>query len=111
LHGSAEDPIFRFDPNLVKKCGGQKEFKIPDVSLCHLLILNMNSVIYFILKANDYNESQQKVILEASSIILHNEPKLCLIQGPPGTGKSHTIVGIVNSMFAVSLFPTLLCSI
>ena len=38
--------------------------------------------------------------MEASSIINQNEAKLYFIQGPPGTGKSHTIVGILNAIFA-----------
>ena len=50
---------------------------------------------------NEYNESQQKVILECSSMIKYEEPKLYFIQGPPGTGKSHTIVGIINALFCV----------
>jgi DNA replication protein DnaC len=42
--------------------------------------------------------------MEASSIInCKNEPKLYFIQGPPGTGKSHTIIGIINAIFAVIL--------
>jgi hypothetical protein len=38
--------------------------------------------------------------MEASSIINQSEAKLYFIQGPPGTGKSHTIVGILNAIFA-----------
>lgn len=53
-------------------------------------------------KLKDYNESQQAVIVEGSSIINTHESKLYFLQGPPGTGKSHTIVGIVNAMFFVS---------
>ena len=51
----------------------------------------------------EFNERQAKVILEASSLIHSppHKPKLYFIQGPPGTGKSHTIVGIVDAMFAV----------
>ncbi|RNA26770.1 putative helicase senataxin [Brachionus plicatilis] len=47
----------------------------------------------------DFNESQQKVIIQCSSILKSDEPKLCFVQGPPGTGKSHTIVGIINALF------------
>lgn len=53
---------------------------------------------------NEYNESQQKVILQCSSIIKYDDPKLYFIQGPPGTGKSHTIVGIINAIFNVILY-------
>ncbi|CAF1098735.1 unnamed protein product [Brachionus calyciflorus] len=49
---------------------------------------------------NEYNESQQKVILQCSSIINYQEPKLYFIQGPPGTGKSYTIIGIINAIFS-----------
>lgn len=52
----------------------------------------------------DFNESQQKVIIQCSSILKSDEPKLCFVQGPPGTGKSHTIVGIINALFTVSNF-------
>ena len=59
--------------------------------------------MYNKLKLNEFNdELTQKVIMEASSIIYHNEPKLYFIQGPPGTGKSTTIIGILNAIFARS---------
>lgn len=57
--------------------------------------------VCLILKLKEYNESQQSVILDASSIISSNDSKLFFLQGPPGTGKSHTIVGIINAMFYV----------
>jgi len=42
-------------------------------------------------------------MLEAATIFEFNvnEPKFFFIQGPPGTGKSHTIVGIIRTMFKV----------
>jgi hypothetical protein len=58
-------PIFWPDKNSIKKCG-EADFKFE--------------------KLNEYNESQQIVIMEASSLILANTPKFYFIQGPPGTG-------------------------
>lgn len=55
------------------------------------------------LNLNEFNESQKKVIVQCSSILNSNEPKLCFIQGPPGTGKSHTIVGTINALFTVKI--------
>lgn len=80
LNGSAQDPSFWFNKDTVDKYG-DKQFKPSFLS--------------------EYNESQRAVIMECSSIINYNEPKLYFIQGPPGTGKSHTIVGIINALFSV----------
>ena len=60
------------------------------------------------LSLGEFNESQKKVIVQCSSILKSNEPKLCFIQGPPGTGKSHTIVGTINALFTVELFLNLI---
>lgn len=79
--------------------------------MCHILRPNASDSVFMISKDQhtgqqryirpEYNESQQSVISEASSIVECNEPKMYFLQGPPGTGKSHTIVGIVNAMFSV----------
>lgn len=67
-------------------------------SLCYFVVCLF---VCLLLKLKEYNESQQSVIVDASSIITSNDPKLFFLQGPPGTGKSHTIVGIINAMFYV----------
>ena len=41
------------------------------------------------------------MISEASKLVnfAPTDPKFYFIQGPPGTGKSHTIVGIIKTIF------------
>jgi len=48
---------------------------------------------------SDCNETQRRVVVEASSIINTKDPKFLLIQGPPGTGKTRTIINIVKMIF------------
>jgi len=45
------------------------------------------------------NETQRKVVVEASSIINTRDAKFVFVQGPPGTGKTRTIINIVKMIF------------
>lgn len=59
----------------------------------------INQTIKVINSVNQYNDSQKKAIKEACLLSNNKDKNILLIQGPPGTGKTHTILGILSSLF------------
>ena len=53
-----------------------------------------------------YNPSQTECIKAAAQAVCasYMTPKMLLLQGPPGTGKTHTISGLIRTVFQVSAF-------
>lgn len=73
-----------------------RQIKLPIESMSNEYKDNTFKIINIISKNRKFNKSQISAIVNSLSM---SKDSFLLIQGPPGTGKTHTICGIINSIF------------